>query len=78
MTFKAQLRSIEPADNCFRVYELETMPAPDGGWVLITRRGRLGSPLRPREDHFPNEEMLVSEIARLLHLRTTHGYVLAR
>lgn len=78
MTYRARLRAIQPSENRFREYELETRPAPDGGWLLITRRGRIGGKLRPREDYFPTEEALADEIARNLRIRTAHGYVLER
>ena len=78
MIFQARLRSIDPTERRYREYELQSQPAADGGWVLTTRRGRIGSTLRPREDHFPTQAALVEEIARLLKRRTSHGYILAR
>lgn len=78
MHFQAKLRAITPSENKYRQYEIETRPGDDGGFVLVTRRGRIGKPLRGREDHFNSLEALVEEVARLIRLRTVHGYVLAR
>ena len=74
MSYRATLRSIEPAANRWREYRVEVIPALFG-WTLATWRGRIGSTLRRRDLEFTTQEELLEKLAALLRRRIQHGYL---
>ena len=74
MVYSCELRSIDPARNRFRRYLVDVQPNLFG-WTLRTGRGRIGKPLRMREKHFEDLEILQRELGALLARRVRHGYV---
>jgi len=72
-----ELRSVDPARNRYRIYRLREVRTLFGEVGLVVEWGRIGRPLRVREELFRDAEALERRRAELLGRRRRSGYVVA-
>jgi predicted DNA-binding WGR domain protein len=72
------LASVDPSKNRYRLYRLSWQPSLWGEGALVRWWGRKGARGRTRVSWYPTAEDAQDEFARLLRLRTRHGYRLLR